>query len=90
MRRNFVISPSERILVVEDVITRGGRVCVALDIIRAHGREPVGEAVFVYRSAGQTRFDVPCVSLLELSFPTYAADALPDHLKALPAINPGS
>lgn len=90
LRRNFVINPGERILVVEDVITRGGRACEALDIIRGLGGEPTGVAVLVDRSAGQTRFDVPCVSLLELSFPTYEADALPDHLKALPAVKPGS
>ena len=40
--------------------------------------------------AGQARFDVPAVSLLELSFPTYAADAVPDWLAKIPVQKPGS
>jgi len=66
LRRNFTFRPGERVLVAEDVVTRGGR------------------------SGGQTKFSVPFVSLLELTFPTYAADQLPPALAALPATKPGS
>ena len=47
-------------------------------------------AMLVDRSAGVARFDVPAVSLLELSFPTYAADALPASLAKIPVQKPGS
>jgi orotate phosphoribosyltransferase len=46
--------------------------------------------VLVDRSQGAARFDVPVVSLLEMSFPTYPADQLPPDLAALPASKPGS
>lgn len=90
MRRGFVIHPGERILVVEDVITRGGRVQECLDIVRNAGGIAAGVAVLVDRSAGQARFDVPTVSLLQLSFPTYPADRVPPELAKLPATKPGS
>lgn len=90
MRRGFVIQPGEKILVVEDVITRGGRVQECLDIIRKAGGTAVGVAVLVDRSAGQARFDVPTVSLLQLSFPTYPADQVPPELAKIPASKPGS
>ncbi|OIR18622.1 orotate phosphoribosyltransferase [mine drainage metagenome] len=90
LRRGFKIAPGERVLVVEDVVTRGGRVVECLDIIRKLGGEVAGVAMLVDRSAGQTRFDVPVVSLLELSFPTYAADAVPAELAKVPATKPGS
>ena len=45
---------------------------------------PVAVAMLVDRSAGAMRFDVPAVSLLELSFPTYPADAVPDWLATIP------
>ena len=90
MRRGFIIAPGEKILVVEDVITRGGRVQECLDIIARAGGQCVGVAVLVDRSAGQAKFNVPCTSLLELSFPTYAADQLPPELARIPAIKPGS
>jgi orotate phosphoribosyltransferase len=90
MRRGFVIAPGERILVVEDVVTRGGRVQECLDIIRKAGGVVAGVAVLVDRSAGQAKFDAPTVSLLELSFPTYPADQVPEELAKLPATKPGS
>jgi orotate phosphoribosyltransferase len=90
LRRGFTFSSGERVLVVEDVITRGGRVQEALALARAGGATSIGVAVLVDRSAGQATFDVPVVSLLELSFPTYPADQLPPELAAIPAIKPGS
>src|SRR3954468_16306423 len=80
MRRGFTLSPGERVLVVEDVVTRGGRVIECLDIVRQAGGTAAGIAMLVDRSAGAARFNVPAISLLELSFPTYAADALPQEL----------
>lgn len=90
IRRGFTFQPGEKVLVVEDVITRGGRVDEALALLKAAGADAVGVAVLVDRSAGQTKFEVPCVSLLELSFPTYQPDQLPPELAGTPAEKPGS
>jgi orotate phosphoribosyltransferase len=50
----------------------------------------VGGACIIDRSGG--RADVGCqlVSLAQVNFPDYAADALPPELAAIPAIKPGS
>lgn len=90
MRRGFTLSPGESVLVVEDVVTRGGRVLESLEIIRQAGGTPAGIAMLVDRSAGSAQFVVPAVSLLELSFPTYPADALPPELAKIPVQKPGS
>lgn len=90
LRRNFKFEPGEKVLILEDVITRGGRVVEALQQCREHGAKPVAIGVIVDRSAGETRFDVPHHSLANLSFPTYEADKLPPKLAALKAIKPGS
>jgi orotate phosphoribosyltransferase len=90
LRRGFALAPKERVLVVEDVVTRGGRVAECLGIVRQAGGVAAGVAMLVDRSAGATRFDVPAVSLLELSFPTYPADALPEALARIPVEKPGS
>jgi orotate phosphoribosyltransferase len=90
MRRGFTLAPGERVLVVEDVITRGGRVQECLDIIQKAGGTVVGVAVLVDRSQGQAKFNVPVYSLLEMSYPTYPADQLPPELAKLPATKPGS
>ncbi len=90
MRRGFKLKPGERVLIVEDVVTRGGRVAECLSIIRQAGGEPVAVAMLVDRSAGSARFDVPAVSLLELSFPTYEEKDLPPELATIPVQKPGS
>lgn len=90
LRRGFTFTPGERVLIVEDVVTRGGRVLECLQLVRAAGAAPVAVAMLVDRSAGQARFDVPAISLLELSFPTYPPDQLPPELARLPVEKPGS
>ena len=90
LRRNFKFETDEKVLIVEDVITRGGRVVEALEQCREHGAKPVAIGVIVDRSAGKTTFDVPHHGLAELSFPTYKADELPPKLSAIKATKPGS
>ena len=90
LRRGFIIAPNEPVLVVEDVVTRGGRVVECLNIVRKAGGSAAGVAMLVDRSAGSARFDAPTASLLELSFPTYPADAVPEALARLPVEKPGS
>lgn len=90
LRRNFKIRKGEKILIVEDVITRGGRVQECIDIVKANGGIPVAVAVLVDRSGRKAKFEVPCVSLLEFSFPTYEPDKIPPELASIPAVHPGS
>lgn len=90
MRRGFALKPGERVLVVEDVITRGGRVQECLEIVRKMGGTTAAVAVLVDRSAGQAKFAVPTYSLLEMSYPTYPADQVPEWLAKIPATKPGS
>jgi orotate phosphoribosyltransferase len=90
LRRGFTLAPDEGVLVVEDVVTRGGRVQECLEIVRKAGGRTAGVAMLVDRSAGAARFEVPSLSLLELSFPTYPADQVPADLAALPVTKPGS
>ena len=90
LRRGFTLTPGEPVLIVEDVVTRGGRVLECLELVRQAGGKSAGIAMLVDRSAGSARFEVPAVSLLELSFPTYAADAVPEALAKIPVQKPGS
>ncbi|MDQ8203263.1 orotate phosphoribosyltransferase [Pelagicoccus sp. SDUM812003] len=90
LRRGFKIADGEKILVVEDVVTRGGRANEAVEIVKRNGGEVAGIAVLVDRSQGKATFDAPLISLLEMGFPTYDPDNLPDHLKDVPAVKPGS
>jgi len=90
LRRGFKIAPGEKILIVEDVVTKGGRVQETLDIVRAHAGQVVGIAMAVDRSGGGVNFGVPTWSLLALNVETFEADKLPPDLAATPAVKPGS
>ena len=90
LRRGFKIAKGEEILVVEDVVTKGGRVKETMDIVRAHGGIVMGVAMVVDRSDGTAPIDVPAFSLLRLKVETFEADKLTPDLAATPAVKPGS
>jgi orotate phosphoribosyltransferase len=90
LRRGFRIHPGERLLIVEDVVTKGGRVQETLDIVRAHQGNPVAVAMMVDRSDGNLNLGVPLQSLIRLNVETFQPDQLPADLAAIPATKPGS
>jgi orotate phosphoribosyltransferase len=77
-------------LVVEDVVTKGGRVQETLDIVRAHGGAALGVAMIVDCSNGEVSFGVPAVSLISLKVEAFEPDQLPPDLANIPAVKPGS
>jgi orotate phosphoribosyltransferase len=89
LRRGFRIEPGERVLIVEDVVTTGKSTLETVAVARHAGAVVVAAASVINRGGGDD-LDVPYVSLAEARFPTYAADALPEHLRGVPAIKPGS
>ena len=90
LRRGFKIAPGEKILVVEDVVTKGGRVQETIDNVRAQGGNVVAVATIVDRSNGAVNFGVPFASLITLQVEVFKPDKLPPDLAAIPAVKPGS
>jgi orotate phosphoribosyltransferase len=91
LRRGFQISPKERFVVVEDVVTRGGRVQETIDIVHAQGGLVCAVGVIVDRSGtAKPQFGCPFVSLIEMNVETFPADNLPPDLVEIPAMKPGS
>jgi orotate phosphoribosyltransferase len=90
LRRNFTVGKGEKFLVVEDVVTRGGRVQETIDIIKARGGEVVAVGTLVDRSGGKANFGVPLVSLLKLEIETFEASACPLCKEGKPVVKPGS
>ncbi len=90
LRRGFKLAPGEKCLVVEDVVTKGGRVQETIDIVRAHGGEVAGVGMLVDRSDGNVNLGVPTVSLIRMNVEAFPADKLPPDLAKTPAVKPGS
>lgn len=90
LRRGFQIPKGARVLMVEDVVTTGLSSRECIDCITREGGNVIGAASLVNRSGGRADVGVPLVSLLQLDVPAYAEDELPDDLKRIPAVKPGS
>lgn len=91
LRRGFKIDDGEKFIVVEDVVTRGGRVQETIDIVHAHAAVVTAVGVIVDRSGkSKPDFGCPFVSLVEMNVETFAADQLPPDLAKIPVVKPGS
>jgi orotate phosphoribosyltransferase len=90
LRRGFKIAAGEKILVVEDVVTKGGRVQETIDIVRAHSGHVAAVAAIVDRSNGTVNFGVPFASLIMFQVEIFKPEKLPPDLVAIPAVKPGS
>ena len=90
LRRGFSIPEGRRAVIVEDIVTTGLSARECLASLKAEKGQIVGAACLIDRSGGRGEIGVPLLSLAALDIPTYAADALPPELAALPAVKPGS
>jgi orotate phosphoribosyltransferase len=90
LRRGFKIAPGEKCLIVEDVVTKGGRAQETIDIVRANQGEVAGVAMLVDRSDGSLNLGAPTVSLIKLHVEAFPPDNLPPDLTKIPVVKPGS
>ena len=90
LRRGFSVSPGEKTLVVEDVITTGGSTRDTIDALRAAGADVLAAASIIDRSRGGADVGVPRVALATLR----VASVEPENCDACklgePAVKPGS
>ncbi len=90
LRRGFHIEKGTRVLMVEDVVTTGKSSLEAVACVEQHGGKVVAEASLINRSGVDNPLPFALISLLILHVQTFAADAVPEALKAVPAVKPGS
>ena len=90
LRRGFTLSPADKVLVVEDVVTTGGSTRETIEVARAAGAQVVGAASIIDRSGGQQRLAVPYYALATVALPTYESTACPMCAAGQPVVKPGS
>lgn len=90
LRRSFQIAPREKVLVVEDVVTKGGRVQEVIAIVSGLGGAVVAVGTVVDRSDGKLDFGVRLQSLLRLPADTFDPANCPLCKAGTPVMKPGS
>ncbi len=88
-RRGFSISPGERTLVVDDVLTTGGSVREVVEEVGRRGGEVIGVAVLVDRSPERADFGLPLYSCYRTSAPNYRPEECPLCTAEVPLVEPG-
>ena len=90
IRRGFKINEGQKVLVVEDIVTTGKSSLECFECINELGGEIVAEAALINRGGDSVHLGVPLITLANLDIPNYKPENLPEDLKNLPAIKPGS
>jgi orotate phosphoribosyltransferase len=90
IRRGFQINKGQKILVVEDIVTTGKSSLECFECIRELGGEVIAEAALINRGGDSVDLGVPLITLVNLNIPNFNFNNLPEDLKNMPAIKPGS
>ena len=90
LRRGFALSPGQRVLMAEDIVTTGKSSRECIECITQNGGRVVAASCLIDRSDGAVDLGVPLFALAGLRLAAYEADQLPPELAALPAVKPGS
>ena len=90
LRRDFAIKKDSKVLIIEDVITTGKSSVECSKIVSDANAKIVGYACIINRSGGTSKIKDKIVSQVDLDIPTFESDKLPESLKTIKAIKPGS
>ena len=90
IRRGFSIKEREKILIVEDVLSTGGSLKEVMNLIKNYNGDIVGIGVVVDRSACDIDLHKEFFSITKQVANIFDPENLPDSLKNIPAVKPGS
>jgi orotate phosphoribosyltransferase len=76
-RRGFSISPGEKVLIVDDILTTGGSILEVVNAVKTLKGDIVGIGVMVDRSTEKVDFGVPLFACLRSETVSYAPDNCP-------------
>ncbi len=90
LRRGFSLATSDRVVVIEDVVTTGLSTRETIAVVTGTGATVVGAGAIIDRSGGTADLGVPFRALARLDVPTYQPDACPLCAAGQPVTKPGS
>ena len=90
LRRGFEINPGEEILIIEDVLSTGGSIKEVSELINRYKGEIIGIGIIVDRSTAPVYLHDNFFAITKQTAKIFDKTNLPDHVKDLSAIKPGS
>jgi orotate phosphoribosyltransferase len=77
LRRGFLLSPRESVLILEDVVTTGGTVKEVAELVENAGAYVAGIACIVDRSGGNHKLEYPLFAVYSNKMITYKPESCP-------------
>src|SRR3954466_14779872 len=90
LRRGFTLAPSDRVVVIEDVITTGGSTRETIAAAEAAGAHVSAAGAIIDRGADPSRLNIPLQALVQMEVAAYPAESCPLCAKGLAVTKPGS
>jgi orotate phosphoribosyltransferase len=90
LRRGFSVGPSDRAVVVEDVITTGGSTREVIAVLRDLGANVLAAGSIIDRSGGSVDVGAPRVALQSMKVIAYQPEDCPLCKEGKPVVKPGS
>ena len=88
LRRGFECK-NKKVMIIEDVITTGKSSLECSKCLQDLGAKISGYACIIDRSGGNSQID-EIISQINFNIPVFSEDKLPEHLKQIKAVKPGS
>jgi len=88
LRRGFECK-NKKIIIIEDVVTTGKSSLECSKCLQDLGAKISGYACIIDRSGGNSQID-EIISQINFNIPVFSEDKLPEHLKQIKPIKPGS
>ena len=73
-----------------DVITTGKSSIESVACVNDFGGKVIGLASIIDRSSQLLNFNFPFIPVAKIDAPIFSQDEIPDYLKNIPAVKPGS
>lgn len=90
LRRGFSLLPTDRVVIIEDVVTTGLSTTEAIKAVETAGATVVGAGSIIDRSGGTASLPVPLASLVSLTVPAHEPASCPMCAAGQPVVKPGS
>jgi len=90
LRRDFKVKQNSNVLIVEDVITTGKSALECSNIVKMSKANLVGYACIIDRSSSSVSIKDKIVSQMQFNIETFSEDEIPEDLRKIQPIKPGS
>ena len=90
LRRDFKIKQNSNVLIVEDVITTGRSALECSNIVKINKANLIGYACIIDRTNKSISIKDKIVSQLQFNIETFSGDKIPEDLRKIQPVKPGS